>query len=189
MVVAVVRHGDEARGPLGRDEQRLGAGPEHAVPSLQLRAVDRKVRLVDQLVRVGAVLRVAGDTDRDRGANRLARGLDVEGALGDRWIRNSGVSANGTSQGFEFQNAYTATPSAASTRSVATYSASNSPVSRKLKPRASRSITASSVWLTATKTRQAATPAIERRSAPFEMPACSSSTTRPMPHAAIADRR
>ena len=39
---------------------------------------------MDQLVRIGAVLREAGDADRDGRADRLARGLDVERALGDR---------------------------------------------------------------------------------------------------------
>jgi hypothetical protein len=36
---------------------------------------------VDQLVGVGAVLRVAGDADRDRGVDRLTRRLDVEALL------------------------------------------------------------------------------------------------------------
>ena len=65
------------------EQQRLGARAEDAVAALQLGAVDGEVGLVDQLVRVGAVLRVAGDADRDRGADRLARGLDLERALGD----------------------------------------------------------------------------------------------------------
>ncbi len=64
-------------------EQRLGARAEHAVAALELRPVDGEVGLVDQLVRVGAVLRVARDADRDRGPDRLARGLDVEVTLGD----------------------------------------------------------------------------------------------------------
>ena len=38
-------------------QQRLGARVEHAVAALELRAVDREVGLVDQLVGVGAVAR------------------------------------------------------------------------------------------------------------------------------------
>ena len=84
VMVAVLRHCDQSRRTVGRNEQRLGARTEHAVPSLKLCAVDGEVRLVDQLVRVGAVLREACDADRDGGANGIARGLDVEGALGYR---------------------------------------------------------------------------------------------------------
>ena len=84
MVIAVVGDGDQARAALGRDQQRLGARPEHTVAALQLGAIDSEVGLVDQLVGVRAVLRIAGDADRDGGANRLARRLDVEGALRDR---------------------------------------------------------------------------------------------------------
>src|SRR5207302_3282857 len=60
-VVALLRHGDEARRAVSRDEQRLGARAEHAVAALELRAVDGQVGLVDQLVRVGRVLREARD--------------------------------------------------------------------------------------------------------------------------------
>src|SRR4051794_9989787 len=83
VMVAVLRDRDQAGGPIRRHEQRLGARPEHAVSSLQLRAVYGEVRLMDELVRVGAVLREAGDADRNGCPDRLARGLDVEGALSD----------------------------------------------------------------------------------------------------------
>ena len=76
-------HRDQPRGPVGRDEQRLRARAEDAVAPLELRAVDGEVGLVDQLVRVRAVLRIAGDADRDRRADRLARRLDVERPLRD----------------------------------------------------------------------------------------------------------
>ena len=97
------------------------------------------------------------------------------------------MSANGTSQGFDCQKAYTATPSAASTRSVARYSGSNRPVSRNVKPRARRSITASRMWLTATKTTQAASPASDSRNASLPIPECSRIRTRPTNQAAIAE--
>ena len=38
---------------------------------------------MDERVLVGAVVREGGNSDRDGGADRLARGRDVEGALGD----------------------------------------------------------------------------------------------------------
>src|SRR5437764_1004494 len=72
VVVAVVGHGDQPRGAVGGNEERLRARAEHAIPALQLGAVDGEVGLVDQLVRVGAVLRIAGDADRDGRADRLA---------------------------------------------------------------------------------------------------------------------
>ncbi len=83
VMLAVLRHRDEPRRALFGHEERLGARAEHAVAALELRAVDGEVGLVDQLVRIGAVLRVAGDADRDGGPDRLARGLDVEVAFGD----------------------------------------------------------------------------------------------------------
>ena len=77
------RHGRESGRPLRRDDERLGARLEHAVSPLELRPVDGEVGLVDELVRIGAVARVAGDAAGDRGADRLARGLDLEDAGGD----------------------------------------------------------------------------------------------------------
>ena len=82
-VVARLGHRRKARLAVVRHSQRLGGGVEHAVPALELRAVDGEVGLVDQLVGVVPVTRIRGDADRDRRADRLARGLDVEGALGD----------------------------------------------------------------------------------------------------------
>ena len=82
-VVARLGHRRQARLSVVRHSQRLGGGVEHPVPALELRAVDGEVGLVDQLVRVVAVPRIRGDADRDRRADGLARGLDVEGALGD----------------------------------------------------------------------------------------------------------
>ena len=81
VMVALLRHRDQSRGAVGGHEQRLGARAEDAVPPLQLGAVDGEVGLVDQLVRVRAVLRIAGDADRDGCADRLAGRLDVERAL------------------------------------------------------------------------------------------------------------
>ena len=83
------------RGALdGRRRDGAGARPpgvrvvagrvEDAVPALELRAVDGEVGLVDELVRVAPVAREARDADRDRRADRLARGLDVEEPLGGR---------------------------------------------------------------------------------------------------------
>ena len=69
---------------VGRHQQRLGAGAEDAVAPLQLRPVDGEIGLMDERVRVLRVLREAGDADRDGGADRLARRLDVEQLLGDR---------------------------------------------------------------------------------------------------------
>jgi hypothetical protein len=82
-MLSVLRHRDEPGGALGGHEQRLGARAEHAVAALELRAVHREIGLVDELVRIGAVLRIASDADRDRGPDRLAGGLDVEVPLGD----------------------------------------------------------------------------------------------------------
>ena len=84
VMVSVLGDRDEPRLALGRHQQRLRARAEDAVPALELGAVDREVGLVDQLVRIRSVLREAGDADRDRGADRLARRLDVERAVGDR---------------------------------------------------------------------------------------------------------
>ena len=83
IVVARLGHRCKAGLAVVRHSQRLGGGVEHAVPALELRAVDGEVGLVDQLVGVVPVTRIRGDADRDRRADRLARGLDVEGALGD----------------------------------------------------------------------------------------------------------
>ena len=68
---------------VARDGERLGACVECPVSPLELRAIDGEVGLVDQLVRVLAVARIGGDADRDRRADRLARRLDVERAIGD----------------------------------------------------------------------------------------------------------
>ena len=73
----------ESERSVGRQEDGLGAGLEHAVSPLELRAVDGEVGLVDELVGVGAVGGAAGHAERDRGADGLARGLDLEPLLGD----------------------------------------------------------------------------------------------------------
>ena len=80
-VLAVLPDGPELRAALLREEQRLGAGAEDAVAALELRAVDGEVGLVDELVRVGAVLRERGDADGHRRPDGLGRGLDLELAL------------------------------------------------------------------------------------------------------------
>ena len=82
-VVARFRHCDQSRLAVVGDRQRLGACVEHTVSALELRAVDGEIRLMDELVRVLAVTWVRGDADRDRRADRLARGLDVDGAIRD----------------------------------------------------------------------------------------------------------
>ena len=82
-VVALLGHGDEPLRAVCRHQQRLRAGAEDAVAPLQLRPVDGEVGLMDERVRVLRVLREAGDADRDRRADRLARRLDVVELLGD----------------------------------------------------------------------------------------------------------
>ena len=82
-VIALLGHGDEPLRAVGRHQQRLGAGAQDAVSPLQLRPVDGEVGLMDERVRVLCVLREAGDADRDGGADRLARRLDVVELLGD----------------------------------------------------------------------------------------------------------
>ena len=82
-VVARLRDRDQPWLSVTGHGQRLGARVECAVSALELRAIDGEVRLVDQLVGVLAVARVGGDADRDRRADRLARRLDVERAIGD----------------------------------------------------------------------------------------------------------
>ena len=82
-VLAVLAHRAQLRAALGGEQQRLGARAEDAVAALELRAVDGEVGLVDQLVRVDAVLRERRDADRHGRADRLRRGLDLELALGD----------------------------------------------------------------------------------------------------------
>ena len=66
-----------------RPEHRLGRRADRPVAALELRAVDGEIGLVDELVCVGSVHRIARDSDRNRRVNRLARGLDLEAALGD----------------------------------------------------------------------------------------------------------
>ena len=83
-VLAVLRHRHESSLPLLRQEQGLRARVENAVAPLELCAVDREVGLMNQLIGVRAVAREAGDADRDGRPDRLARGLDVERARGNR---------------------------------------------------------------------------------------------------------
>ena len=80
-VVAVLADRVQLRAALGGQQQRLAARAEHAVAPLQLRPVHGAVGLMDQLVRVEAVLRIPGHADRHRGPDRLRRGLDLELAL------------------------------------------------------------------------------------------------------------
>ena len=82
-MVAVLGHRDERGTAVGRKQERLRAGAEHAVSALELGAIDREVGLVDESVRVPAVLRIARDADRDGGPDRLAGRLHVEGARRD----------------------------------------------------------------------------------------------------------
>ena len=83
-MLAVLAYCAELGAALGREQKRLGAGAEDAVAALELGAVDREVGLVDELVRVDAVLRERCDTERHGRADRLGCGLDLELALGDR---------------------------------------------------------------------------------------------------------
>ena len=82
-VLPVLGDDGEPLRAIGGHEQRVVADALDAVPALELRAVDGEVGLVDQLVRVGCVLRETGDADRHGRADRLARGLDLERRLGD----------------------------------------------------------------------------------------------------------
>src|SRR6266516_6794497 len=84
VMVAVLRNGNQPRRAIRGHQQRLGACPENTVTALELGAVDSEVSLMDELVRVGAVFREAGDSYRDGRTDWVARGLDVERALGDR---------------------------------------------------------------------------------------------------------
>ncbi len=84
VVVAFLRDRHQRNAAVGGHQKRLGACAQDAVAALELGAVDSEIRLVDERVRILRVLRVAGDADRDGGADRLARGLDVEQSLGDR---------------------------------------------------------------------------------------------------------
>ena len=77
-VLPVLADRAQLRAALGREEQRLRARAEDAVAPLQLRPVDGEVGLVDQLVRVGAVLGECGDADRHRRADRLRGRLDLK---------------------------------------------------------------------------------------------------------------
>ena len=63
---------------LGMPEQELVRRVEDAVTTLELRAIDGQVGLVDELVRLLPVARVRRDPDRDGGADRLARRLHLE---------------------------------------------------------------------------------------------------------------
>jgi hypothetical protein len=84
-VVPLLRNGSEARGALGRGEEEwLGARPLDAVSALQLGAVDGEVGLVDELVRVDAVLGEARHAEGDGRADGLARRLHLEAAVGHR---------------------------------------------------------------------------------------------------------
>ena len=78
---AVLDDRAQLRAALRREQQRLGARTDNAVATLQLAAVDGEVRLVDQLVRVEAVFREAGDAERHRRADGLGGRLDLELAL------------------------------------------------------------------------------------------------------------
>ena len=80
----VGQRGETRRAVVGLREQQLVGRVEHAVAALQLRAVDGEVGLVHELRRVLAVARERGDAHRDGGADRLARGLDLEEARRDR---------------------------------------------------------------------------------------------------------
>ena len=82
-VVAVLDDRAKLGAALGREQQWLGACADHAVPALELAAVDSEVGLVDELVRVESVLREAGNAERHGRADRLGRRFDLELALGD----------------------------------------------------------------------------------------------------------
>src|SRR5205823_14129556 len=57
-------------------EQRGRSGGEYAIPTLYLRPIDGEVCLVDEAIRVGAVVREACYADRDRRPNRCSRRVD-----------------------------------------------------------------------------------------------------------------
>ncbi len=73
----------EAQRAVGRQEDGLRAGVQHAVAALELGTVDGEVGLVNELVRVGAVRRAPGHAERDGGVDRLARRLHLEPLVGD----------------------------------------------------------------------------------------------------------
>jgi len=82
-VIPLLGYGCKPRSAVTRDEQRLGARPEDAVAPLELGAVDGKVGLVDELVRVGSVLGETGHTERNGRPDRLIGRIDLERLLGD----------------------------------------------------------------------------------------------------------
>ena len=82
-VLAVLDDRAQLRAALRREQQRLGARTDDAVAALELAAVHGEVGLMDELVRVEAVLREAGDAERHRRADRLGGRLDLELALGN----------------------------------------------------------------------------------------------------------
>ena len=78
---AILDDGAQLRAALRREQERLGARTDHAVATLELAAIHGEVGLVDQLVRIEAVLREAGDPKRHRRADGLGGRLDLELAL------------------------------------------------------------------------------------------------------------
>ena len=73
----------EVTGERGCEHGCLGARGLYTVATLQLGSVDGQVGLVDERVLVGAVAWEGGDPDRNGDVDRLARGRDVDRALGD----------------------------------------------------------------------------------------------------------
>ena len=73
----------EVTGQRWRQHGCFGARGLNTISALQLGPVDGQVGLVNEGVLVGAVAGERGDPDRDGGVDRLARGRDVEGPLGD----------------------------------------------------------------------------------------------------------
>ena len=99
---------------------------------------------------------VGADSNIVRKRSSVSRRSEV--VESDRCASASGAMTAGRSHGLVIANVPTASPSAAITNSTPKPEAEKSPVSRMLCPRPSRSMTASRMWLTPTKTAAAARP-------------------------------
>ena len=103
-----------------------------------------------------SIVAVGADSNIVRNRSSLSRSsATVES---ERCASASGAIRAGRSQGLNSANAPTATPSPASTNSIPSPVAEKRPLSRNVCPRPSRSMIASRMWLTATKTAAASRP-------------------------------
>ena len=108
-----------------------------------------------------SIVAVGADSNIVRNRSSLSRrSATVES---ERWPSASGAIRAGRSHGLDSAKPPTATPSTARTNSIPSPVAEKRPLSRNVCPRPSRSMIASSVWLTATKTAAAQQPGQRER--------------------------